>query len=163
MPAMTTVLAETQSALRTAKKKRAEILIDEARKRVERNPTDLQLRFELGEHLMNAGQFREALPELQRARQNPNARLKAMNLLGRCYRELGMLDLAAKQLEEAAREIADDGRDEEGNRLQSRAGLRADGRPREIDRLHEANLRSGLRLQRRGNASGKFLRGPGAD
>jgi tetratricopeptide (TPR) repeat protein len=46
------------------------------------------------------------LPELQRARQNPNARLKAMNALGRCYRELGMFDLAARQLEEAAREIA---------------------------------------------------------
>ena len=28
-----------------------------------------------------------------------------MNLLGHCYRELGMLDLAAKQLEEAAHEI----------------------------------------------------------
>ena len=28
-----------------------------------------------------------------------------MNVLGRCYRELGMLDLAMKQLEEAAREI----------------------------------------------------------
>jgi len=28
-----------------------------------------------------------------------------MNALGCCYRELGMLDLAAKQLEEAAREI----------------------------------------------------------
>jgi tetratricopeptide (TPR) repeat protein len=54
---------------------------------------------------MSAGRYREALPELQRARQNPNARLKAMNLLGRCYRELGMLDLAAHQLEEAAREI----------------------------------------------------------
>jgi Flp pilus assembly protein TadD len=80
-------------------------LVDEARKRVERNPTDLQLRFELGEHLTNAGDYRQALPELQRARQNPNARLKAMNLLGACYRELGMLDLASKQLEEAAREI----------------------------------------------------------
>ena len=91
--------------LKAAKKKRAELLIDEARNRVERNPTDLQLRFELGEHLVNAGQFREALPELQRARQNPNARLKAMNLLGRCYRELGMLDLAMKQLEDAAKEI----------------------------------------------------------
>ena len=45
------------------------------------------------------------LPELQRARQNPNARLKAMNLLGKCYQQLGMLDLAAKQLEEAASEI----------------------------------------------------------
>src|SRR5205085_12699615 len=91
--------------LKTARKNRAELLIEEARKRVERNPTDLQLRFELGERLVAAGRFRDALPELQRARQNPNARLKAMNLLGRCYRELGMLDLARKQFEEAAREI----------------------------------------------------------
>ena len=88
-----------------AKKKRAEMLIDEARKRVERIPTDLQLRFELGEHLVNAERYRDALPELQRARQNPHARLKAMNLLGRCYQELGMLDLAMKQLEDAAKEI----------------------------------------------------------
>jgi Flp pilus assembly protein TadD len=72
---------------------------------VERNPTDLQLRFELGEHLLQAERFREAVPELQRARQNPNARIKAINLLGVCYRELGMLDLAAKQFEDAAREM----------------------------------------------------------
>jgi tetratricopeptide (TPR) repeat protein len=98
-------LAEKQAALAAARKRRAEMLIDETRKRVERNPTDLQFRFELGENLMNAGHFREALPELQRARQNPNARLRAMNALGRCYRELSMFDLAAKQLEEAAREI----------------------------------------------------------
>lgn len=92
-------------ALALAKKQRTELSIDDARKRSERNPTDLQLRFELGERLVEAGRPREALPELQRARQNPNARLKSMNLLGRCYRELGMLDLAAKQLEEAAKEI----------------------------------------------------------
>jgi tetratricopeptide (TPR) repeat protein len=98
-------LSEKQAALVAARKRRGEMLIDEARKRVERNPTDLQFRFELGENLMNAGHFREALPELQRARQNPNARLRAMNALGRCYRELSMFDLAAKQLEEAAREI----------------------------------------------------------
>jgi tetratricopeptide (TPR) repeat protein len=98
-------LADKQAALAAAKKRRAEMLIEEARKRVERNPTDLQFRFELGENLMNAAHFREALPELQRARQNPNARLRAMNALGRCYRELSMFDLAAKQLEEAAREI----------------------------------------------------------
>ncbi len=97
--------AEKEAALQEARKKRAEISIEDARKRVDRNPTDLQLRFEFGEHLLNAGQFREALPQLQRARQNPNARLKAMNLLGRAYRELGMLDLAAKQFEEAAKEI----------------------------------------------------------
>jgi tetratricopeptide (TPR) repeat protein len=97
--------AKKSEELKVSKKKRAEILVEDARKRMVRNPTDSQLRFELGEHLVNAGHFREALPELQRARQNPNARLKAMNLLGCCYSELGMLDLAMKQLEEASREI----------------------------------------------------------
>ena len=97
--------AQKMAELEAAKKQRAEILIDDARKRLDRNPTDLQLRYELGEHLVEAGQYRDALPELQRARQNPNARLKAMNLLGRCYRELGMLDIAAKQLEDAAKEM----------------------------------------------------------
>ena len=97
--------AAKSAQLGQAKKQRADILIEDARKRIERNPTDLQLCYELGEHLTNAGQYRDALPELQRARQNPNARLKAMNLLGCCYRELGMLDLAAKQLDEAAREL----------------------------------------------------------
>ena len=99
------VRAKKTEELQAAKKKRAEMMVDEAKTRVERNPTDLQLRFELGEHLLNAQRFREAVPELQRARQNPNARLKAMNLLGVCYRELGMLDLAMKQFEDAAKEI----------------------------------------------------------
>jgi tetratricopeptide (TPR) repeat protein len=100
-----TVHAQRTEELLAAKKKRAEILIDEVGRRVARNPTDLHLRFELGAHLVNAQRFREAVPELQRARQNPNARLKAMNLLGVCYHELGMLDLAMKQFEDAAKEI----------------------------------------------------------
>jgi tetratricopeptide (TPR) repeat protein len=99
------VYAEKSGQLRAAKVSRAEILIADARERVKRNPTDLQLRFELGENFFNAGRFREAVPELQRARQNPHVRLKAMNVLGCCYGELGMLDLAMKQLEEASREI----------------------------------------------------------
>ncbi|HZS17415.1 MAG TPA: hypothetical protein VFA51_05715 [Candidatus Udaeobacter sp.] len=91
--------------LEAAKTQRAQILINDARQRVARNPTDLQLRFELGQHLANAGQFREAVPELQKSRQNPHARIKAMNLLGCCYSELGMFDLAMRQLEEASKEI----------------------------------------------------------
>jgi tetratricopeptide (TPR) repeat protein len=94
-----------RSELENLKSEKASMLIGEARKRVERNPTDLQLRFELGEQLVLARQYTEAIQELQRAKQNPNARLKAMNLLGMCYSEKNMLDLAVKQFQEAASEM----------------------------------------------------------
>ena len=97
--------AAYQAELSSLKVQKAELLIGEARKRVERNPTDLQLRFELGEQFMHAKQYAEAIPELQRAKQNPNARLRAMNLLGQCYTEKNMLDLAVKQFQECAAEI----------------------------------------------------------
>ncbi|MBE2179530.1 MAG: hypothetical protein IAE97_03580 [Chthoniobacterales bacterium] len=84
---------------------KAEHMLDEARKRVERNPTDLQYRFELGEQLVLAAHYKEAVPELQKARSNPNTRTRALNLLGKCYTERGMLDLASKTLETAAAEI----------------------------------------------------------
>jgi tetratricopeptide (TPR) repeat protein len=99
------VHAKRIEELTAAKKRRCGMLIEDTKERLGRNPTDLHVRFELGEHLVNAQRFREAIPELQRARQNPNARFKAMNLLGVCYRELGMLDLAMKQFEDAAKEI----------------------------------------------------------
>lgn len=54
---------------------------------------------------MLSGQFTEAIPELQRARQNPNVRLRAMNLLGQCYVGKKMLDIAVKQFTDAASEI----------------------------------------------------------
>src|SRR5437879_13832347 len=40
--------AKGSEELQAAKKKRAGMLIEEVKKRLERNPTDLQLRFELG-------------------------------------------------------------------------------------------------------------------
>ena len=97
--------AGAREQLTDLKKQKARLLIDDAKKRVERNPTDLQLRFELGEQLFNAGEYRTAVQELQKARQNPNARIKAMNLLGQCYTEMNMLDLAIKQFTDASSEL----------------------------------------------------------
>jgi tetratricopeptide (TPR) repeat protein len=91
--------------LADVRRERAQLLLDESRKRVERNPTDLMARFELGEILVSAGNFKEAIQELQKARLNPSIRLRAMNLLGRCYTERGMLDLAADTLSTAASEL----------------------------------------------------------
>jgi tetratricopeptide (TPR) repeat protein len=96
---------EVRQQLEDLEKQKAEAHLNEARKRVERNPTDLQLRYELGEQLLKAGQPTEAIPELQQARRNPNARLKAMNLLGDCYVAKGMLDFAVRTYQETAKEM----------------------------------------------------------
>jgi len=84
---------------------REEKLVVVAKERVERNPTDPQLRFELGTHLYAAGHTREAIPELQRAKANPHIRHKAMLMLARCYSAGKMHDLAQGQLKEAAQEM----------------------------------------------------------
>ena len=85
---------------------REEKLVMLSRERIERNPTDPQLRFELGTHLFHAGHSREAIPELQRAKANPHIRQKAMLMLARCYGAAKMYDLGLNQLKEAAAEMA---------------------------------------------------------
>jgi len=96
---------EVRTGLEKLKQDKAEGLLNEARKRVERNPTDSLLRFELGEQLLAAGHATEAIPELQQARKNPSVRLRAMNLLGECYTEKNMLDFAVRTYSDACKEM----------------------------------------------------------
>lgn len=88
------------------KRLRAELELEGVKQAVERNPTDYQARYDLGEILVQIGNFQDAIPELQKARLNPNARLKAMNLLSQCYMAKNMLDMAAKTLSDAISENA---------------------------------------------------------
>lgn len=75
--------------------------VAEAQERVDRNPTDPQLRYELGLALYNAGEFSDAIPHLQQATRNPHIRTRVLLLLGRTFRSKGMYDLAIKQLSDA--------------------------------------------------------------
>ena len=97
--------SELAEQLRMLKLERLKKLTAEARERVDRNPTDPQLRFELGQHLYAAEEFSEAIPHLQRARNNPHLRTRAILLLGRCYEAKNMLDLAEQTLKEALAEL----------------------------------------------------------
>lgn len=99
-------IEEQRARLAEMEKSASSTLIDDARKRVERNPTDMQLRFELGQRLFSADQFRDAIQHLQAAKRSPNLRIKVMNMLGQCYAKLKMRDLAAQQFEEAVGELA---------------------------------------------------------
>ena len=98
--------AQYQAELIDLRAQAGGLKVDAARRRVEQNPTDLQFRFELGEILVALEKWQEAIPGLQKARQNPNVRLRAMMLLGKCFTSRLMFDLAAKTLADAAGEIA---------------------------------------------------------
>ncbi len=78
--------------------------LDECRKRAERFPTDLQIRFELGQLYFQAGRYGEAILELQKAQANPHRRIQAMNLLAQCFAKRKMYDLAARTLQNAIKE-----------------------------------------------------------
>jgi len=76
----------------------------ECQKRLERFPTDLQIRFEMGQLYFQAGKVSEAIQELQKASANPHRRIAAMNLLAQCFAKRKMYDLAARRLQDAIKE-----------------------------------------------------------
>lgn len=78
--------------------------IAECQKRVERFPTDLQIRFEMGQLYFNAGKISEAIAEFQKAQNNPHRRVASMNYLAQCFSKKKMLDLAARTLQNAIKE-----------------------------------------------------------
>ncbi len=98
-------LITQQEELNRLMLEREERLVAVARDRVDKNPTDMQLRFELGSHLYAAGHATEAIPELQKAKSNPHIRTKAMLILSKCYTDKNMVDLGIRQLEEAISEL----------------------------------------------------------
>ena len=97
--------AEAAANLAARKKEIALSVVADAKARVEANPTDAQLQFKYGQALFDAEEYSDAIPALQRARNNPNLRIKAMLMLGKCYASKNMIDMAIRQLEEANGEL----------------------------------------------------------
>ena len=90
--------------LEKLKAERQTFQLAECQKRAERFPTDLQIRFELGQLYFHAGKIGEAIKELQKAQANPHRRIAAMNYLAQCYARRGIIDLAVTTLQEAIKE-----------------------------------------------------------
>lgn len=92
---------------RQVEKIRAEKLayqLDECRKRAERFPTDLQIKFELGQLYFEVGKLNEAIQEFQKAQANPHLRIRALLCLGQCFAQKKIYDLAARTLQTAIKE-----------------------------------------------------------
>ena len=139
-------ITQVEHDLATFQAQKAELLIDTARKRVERNPTDLSFRFELGEQLVKAGHITDAITELQKAQNSPNLGVRAKYLLGQCFEIKNIPNLAVKQYEDAR------------SKLPNMDGLKKDviyklgllyertGDKEKYLAMHDGNLRGGFRV-----------------
>jgi len=78
--------------------------ITECQKRVEKYPTDLAIRFEMGVLYFQADKFSEAIAEFQKAQQNPHKRSAAMSYLAQSFAKRKMFDMAARTLQSAIKE-----------------------------------------------------------
>lgn len=86
------------------RKERAAFQLEDVRKRAERYPTDLVIKFELGVLYLQAGKISEAIQEFQKAQANPSKRLASMMCLAQCFSARNMNDLAARKLQDALKE-----------------------------------------------------------
>ncbi len=85
-------------------RERSAFQIEDTRKRAEKYPTDLLIKFELGVLYLNAGNIQEAIQEFQKAQGNPSKRLAAMSYMAQCFSAKNMNDMAARKLQEALKE-----------------------------------------------------------
>lgn len=97
--------AELKAEYEALTSSRSSEAVSEAQTRVEQNPTDPQLRFELGTALFNSGMFSEAIPHLQQATRNPHIRTRVLLTLARAFDGKSMHDLAIKQLTDALADL----------------------------------------------------------
>ena len=83
---------------------RDRFMLENCRQRAEKFPTMLEFRFELGERLLKLGEVDEAIKSFQRSQNSPKHKLESLNLLGQCFMQKGMHDMALSQFEKALSE-----------------------------------------------------------
>lgn len=93
--------AEAQKKAQEAARTLNDFELREFQRRVERLPTDMGLRAELGIRLAKAGLHEQAIPELQKAKNAPGKKLEATIWLGHCFRAKKNARLAKRSFEEA--------------------------------------------------------------
>jgi tetratricopeptide (TPR) repeat protein len=79
-------------------------MISDARRRVEKYPNDLALRYELGTILFDAKKYGDAVSEFQKSQNNPHLRIRSLIYLGQCFLGRNMNDLAVRALQNALKE-----------------------------------------------------------
>ena len=101
---------ENRQQLRLAQIEASQLQLEVYRERVAKYPTDLRMKYLLGNVLFNAGEFDEAIPILQAAQDDPRSRYQCRLMMGRAFFEKANYTQSADVLKELlqAYELTDD-------------------------------------------------------
>lgn len=96
--------------MRLAAMEEAQVELDVFRERAKMYPTDLRLKYRLGQILFRLGDLDEAIPMLQSAQADPRTRVRCQLLIGRAFLDKDVASEAVAIIREAqeAHEIKDD-------------------------------------------------------
>ncbi len=78
-----------------------QFIFDDLASRVQRYPSDLKLRYELGMQYYKYEYYDDAISQLQLAQRSPQERVRALYYLAMCFAKKGQSDMAVMQLETA--------------------------------------------------------------
>ncbi|HHI68647.1 MAG TPA: tetratricopeptide repeat protein, partial [Planctomycetes bacterium] len=98
-----------EEILEKAREDLEETRLQVARDLVQANPTDLGLKFRLGEALLARGLLDEAVAEFQQAVKDPRYKTEAQVRLARAFRQKGLVDLALSQYSKALESLGPSG------------------------------------------------------
>ena len=93
--------AGDSDAVRQYRKDQLRFELKVFKERAAQYPTDMRIRFQYGKRLFTAGQFDEAIPVLQEARNDPKTRFRCSLYIGRCFYEKHYYDQAVDTFHEA--------------------------------------------------------------
>ncbi|MCA8956052.1 MAG: tetratricopeptide repeat protein [Planctomycetes bacterium] len=97
------------AAADVARKALREARVVEFRRQVDRNPTDLRLRFQLGQALFEDEQYDPAIAELQQSVKDPKVKGESLLMMGQSFAAKQMDQLAMDQLEMALQTLQTSG------------------------------------------------------
>jgi len=92
---------QMQQKLKQLKEKRENIDFESIKERISKLPNDAAARYHYGMLLKSRDKINEAISQFQESVKDPSQRLNSLNMLGLCFVEKRMLDLAVTQFKRA--------------------------------------------------------------
>ncbi len=92
---------EIQNRIKELEEKKQNLDFERIKDRVSKFPNDARLRYQYGIALKDKGRYKEAISQFQKSVEDPSKRLDSLNMLGLCFMEKKMYDLAVTQFKKA--------------------------------------------------------------